>query len=60
MSDTTCACGDEWPDSSMGCGHTPWRCESFEGAGLFDPDAITAPGPDAMTTHFAPSEGPLA
>ncbi|MGV9803909.1 hypothetical protein ACWDTP_38320, partial [Mycobacterium sp. NPDC003449] len=38
-----CACGIDWPDPSLGCGHTYARCESVEGAGLFDPNAIIAP-----------------
>lgn len=38
-----CACGIDWPDLSLGCGHTFTRCESVEGAGMFDPNAIVAP-----------------
>lgn len=44
-----CACGDEWPDPAMGCGHTAWRCESTDGAGMFDPHAILAPDSTADT-----------
>lgn len=38
-----CACGDRWPDPGMGRGHTARKCESVEGAGMFDPDAIEGP-----------------
>lgn len=36
-----CACGDQWPDATYGVGHTPTRCEPFDGAGITHPDAVT-------------------